>query len=425
MTRGAGSLATVGIIILGIAGAMFPTGQPVHAADFDTKIFRAAAIGLAVDAVSPSLNKFINTFTFNNKIPVGMSTKVVPILSVGEKGYAGAAQVAGPQSLVKTVKSVWAYEDNFSGNEFRLKVLVPSSSLNPFGLKRVQKVGVSAVVDVSLDGRWKGQTFSRSVGVGEILKAGAVALAVKAAAGPLNNAINAVSGGSSASTKVVPIATIGDKAYIGGAQVSGSSTAIKSVKVVYQYEEIFDGGKFRIKALVPSNSSSPLSIKRVGGAGITALIDTSIADQERIREREWRDHRVRYAPIDVAVRNRFDDGRHDRGRHLGWYIGKGNQRKRLAGVWTERYIALSPEDRYKFEEWYHKRHKDNPEQLEKRWQEWLRERQGHRVQVVSPVREQDRDRDQDQDRDRDKAKAKEKAKKKSKAKSKSKGKGKH
>ncbi|HUV05482.1 MAG TPA: hypothetical protein VMX94_10295 [Armatimonadota bacterium] len=405
-----GRLSLVILLVCAVSAALFPADQ-AFAAGFDTKIFRAAAIGLVVKEASPGLNKFINTFTFQNKIPVGMSTKVVPILSVGEKGYVGAAQVAGPASTVKTVQAVWLYEDNFSQNEFRLKVLVPSASLNPFALKRVQKVGVSAIIDVALDGRWKGQTYSHAVHVGDILKAGVVAVAINAAAEPLNDAINGITKGSSASTKVVPIATIGDKAYIGGAQVSGA--AVKAVKAVYQYEEIFDGGKFRIKVFVPSNSTNPLKIKRVSGVGITALIDTSIADQERIRERErfWRTYPVRAGTIDLILADKF---RHDRGLHLGWYIGRGNQRKHLTGVWADRYVGLSPDDREAFVVWWNAHHKDKPAALENRWREWAKERKEHRTRsgVAAPPKDDDNDKGRGKSDDHGKDKAKGKGKNK-------------
>lgn len=314
-------ILVVGIVLCGITPA-----TDSYAAGFDTKILRAAGIGLVVKAAAPALNKFINTVTLQ-KNAVGMSTKVVPILSVGEKGYVGAAQVAGPAAYVKTVQAVWLYEDNFSNNEFRLKVLVPTSSLNPLQMKKVQKVGLSAVIDVSLDGQWKGQTYSRSIKVNDVLKAGVVAIAVTAAAVPLNKAINVVAKGISANTKVVPIATVGDKTYIGGAQVSGSAAAVKSVKAVLQYEDIFDGGKFRIKAFVPVNSINPIGIKRVAGVGITALIDTSIASQEKVTERraDWLKTNGNYRPIDSVLKDKFknDTGvRHDNGLHKGWYKNK-------------------------------------------------------------------------------------------------------
>ncbi len=361
------------------------TAPRSEAADFDTKVFRAAAIGVAVNAAAGPLNKFINTLTFNSKAPIGMSTKVVPILSVGEKGYVGAAQVAGPESYVRSVKVVWLYEDNFSRNEFRLKVLVPSSSINPLELKRVQKVGVSAIIDVSLDGRWKGRTYSRSVKAGDILKAGVVAVAVNAAADPLNKAINTISFNSGVSTKVVPIATIGDKAYIGGVQVSGSSGAVASVKAVYQYEDIFDGGKFRVKALVPADSTNPLRIKRVAGVGITALIDTSIARQEDIRTNDWRRYKGSYRPIGTIMNERFrgDVVRKDNGNHYGWYIGKGNQRKQLTGVWAQRYQKMDSRDRPAFENWYLRYCNLKPSEMEKKYAEWIKEREKSRVKAKS------------------------------------------
>lgn len=367
-------------LILMLVIISFVLGTHAFAAGFDTKIFRAAGIGLVVKETGPALDKFINTVTLQNKIPVGMSTKVVPILSVGEKGYVGAAQVAGPAAEVKSVQAVWLYEDNFSGNEFRLKVYVPSASLNPLELKKVQKVGISAIIDVALDGGWKGQTYSRSIGAGDVLKAGVVAVAINAAADPLNRAINSITGGSSANTKVVPIATIGDKAYIGGAQVSGPAAGCNLAKAVYQYEEIFDKGRFRIKILVPSNSTNPLRISRVSGIGITALIDTSVADQQRIRERQevWKASKIKYNPIGVSLKNRFrGDIRgpgQDQGLHKGWYIGKGNQRKILTGIWIPRYQALSPREQEAFVVWWNAHHNDKPNVLEKEWDKWKKER---------------------------------------------------
>lgn len=391
-------------------------GKQCDAAGFSTEIFRAAAVGMAVNAAAEPLNDFINTFTARNNVPIGTSTKVVPILSVGEKGYVGAAQVAGPSAEVKATKAVWLYEDNFSKNEFRLKVYVPSASLNPLELKRTQKVGVSAIIDVSLDGRWKGQTFSRSVGVGEIIKAGVVAIAINTAADPLNRAINSITKSYDANTKVVPIVSIGDKAYIGGVQVSGPSGAVNKVKSCYQYEEIFDGGKFRIKIFVPSDSTSPLKIKRVGGVGITALIDTSIADQERIRERReyWMTYHPRYRSIKDVLDERFRgdiivlEPRHDQGLHKGWYIGKGNQRKLLTGVWVDRYLSLGDEDREEFVIWWNAHYKDKPDELEIRWREWVKSRE----EIRNRSRDQERERDQDRNRPvgRDEERGKGKAK---------------
>lgn len=356
---------------------------PVAAAEFTTKIFRAAAIGAAVTAIAPQLDKFVNTVSLQ-KLPAGTATRVVPILSVGEKGYIGAAQVAGPSAYVNQVKAIWAYEDNFSSNEFRLKILVPSGSLNPLQLSRVQRVGVTAVIDVALDGRWKGETISRSIGSGDIIKAGAVALAINAAADPLNRAINVVTRGSASSTRVVPIISVGEKAYIGGVQVSGGS-GVSAVKAAFQYEAVFDTGKYRAKVFVPASSINPLAFKRVAGIGISAIIDTSIAQQEQVRQREqsWRSVKVNYRPMDTILADRFRGDlspapAHDNGLHKGWYIGQGNQKKMLSGVWVPRYQSLSKPDQQAFVVWWNANYKQKPDVLEKRWQEWYRSRQNER-----------------------------------------------
>lgn len=317
------------LAILLISLASIP--MQVMAITLGTEVFRGAAIGTAVAATAPQLNKFVNTVTFQGTPPRGLSTKVVPILSVGEKGYVGAAQIAGPAADVNRTKAVWAYDDNFSGNEFRLRILVPTASYNPLQLSKVQRVGITAVIDVSLNGQWKGETYSRSIGAGDVIKAAAVAAAINAAANPINKAINVVTGGAEGTTKVVPIISVGEKAYIGGVQVAGSRAAVAQVKAGYQYEAAFDTGKYRIKAFVPSGSLNPIKISRVQGVGITAIIDTSIAQQERVRERQvyWQTVKANYRPMGTSVKlafepERLEAERRDRGLHKGWYKGKGN-----------------------------------------------------------------------------------------------------
>ncbi len=322
----------ISVVILLVLGISLVSAVPTsNAASLGTQVLRGAAIGLLVKQTAPQLNKFINGVTLQNA-PIGMSTKVVPILSVGEKAYVGAAQVAGPKAEVESTQAVWLYEDNFSNNEFRIKALVPTNSINPLHIKKVQKVGMSAVIDISLDGRWKGETRSRGIGLGDIIKTGVVAYAVSAAGDPINKAINSITRGIPANTKVVPILTVGSKAYIGGVQVSGPVSSIQQAKAVFQYEGLFSDARFRIKAFVPCNSVNPTKIKRLQGLGITALIDTSIADQEKVRERRdfWRRDTRHYPSIEDALRGRKsydDEERHDNGWHKGWYIGKGNQKK--------------------------------------------------------------------------------------------------
>jgi len=300
-----------------VATAAVPPPSP--SISLGTALIRGAAIGYAVKQSAGGLNKFINTITLNKKVPNNLSTKVVPVVSVGEKAYVGGAQVSGPASLVDDVKVVWQYEDNFANNRFRLKVLVPSDSLNPLKIRRVSKVGISALIDVALTGGYKYDTLSKRIRAGDVLLAGAVAVAVKNYGSGLNKAINTISFNKGLATRVVPMASFGEKAYVGGAQVSGSAAVINSVHAVWEYEDFFSSGKFRVRILIPSSSLNPLKLNRVKGAGVTAVVEMSIARQRELWDRD-RDR-------DLFGRSRWTDAydapyRHDEGLHKGWYEGE-------------------------------------------------------------------------------------------------------
>jgi len=63
-------------------------------------VLKVGGIGYVVDRYSDQLNNFINKLMRENDVESSYATKVVPIISVGDKGYIGAAQVIGPQSAV-------------------------------------------------------------------------------------------------------------------------------------------------------------------------------------------------------------------------------------------------------------------------------------------------------------------------------------
>jgi len=115
-----------------------------------TDILGAVGGGFLVSAIAGPLNDFINTITLNRNIGVTESTKVVPILSVGTGTAIGAAQVSGPESAVRRTKAVGQIEAEFQGR-LRVRILVPMDSSNPLqGIRRVQGVGVSAIIDYRL-----------------------------------------------------------------------------------------------------------------------------------------------------------------------------------------------------------------------------------------------------------------------------------
>ena len=115
-----------------------------------TDIIGAVGGGFLVSAIAGPMNDFINTITLNRNIGVTESTKVVPILSVGTGTAIGAAQVSGPESAVRRTKAVGQIEAEYQGR-LRVRILVPMDSSNPLqGIRRVQGVGVSAIIDYRL-----------------------------------------------------------------------------------------------------------------------------------------------------------------------------------------------------------------------------------------------------------------------------------
>lgn len=111
-------------------------------------------VGAAVKQFGPEINKQFNKLTKHTDTP-DMSTKVVPIISVGigagSGGNAiGAAQVTGPKDKIDKVAAVAQPEAKIFG-EIRIRALIPVSSKNVIqDIKKVDGVGVSGIVDLKL-----------------------------------------------------------------------------------------------------------------------------------------------------------------------------------------------------------------------------------------------------------------------------------
>lgn len=136
-------------------GATLFTSAPAAMAGIDFgDILKDAAItvagGAAVKALAPQLNDFINTLTFNKGAKFNGYTKVVPIVTIGSGTRVGAAQIGGTtQAAVDKTKAVAQLEGNF--NRIRATALIPIDSENPIKqFRRVQGVGVTAIIDVKL-----------------------------------------------------------------------------------------------------------------------------------------------------------------------------------------------------------------------------------------------------------------------------------
>ncbi|MFA0780690.1 MAG: hypothetical protein RJAPGHWK_002208 [Candidatus Fervidibacter sp.] len=113
------------------------------------RILKGIGAIVLTKALANELNKGINSVMGRNGIKA-QSTKVVPIISVGEGLRVGAAQVMGSPWLVKKVEAVAQLEANLMGSA-RAKILVPVSDVNVTrGIKQVTGVGVSAIIDLKL-----------------------------------------------------------------------------------------------------------------------------------------------------------------------------------------------------------------------------------------------------------------------------------
>ncbi len=113
-------------------------------------VLKGGAVVFAVSKFGPDINHFINGLEGKHGVSVLEATKVVPILSIGNGGYVGAAQVSGPLAEVKRVQAVAQIEGNFKGVGIRVRALIPVATKSVTNIRRVNGVGVSAIVDIHL-----------------------------------------------------------------------------------------------------------------------------------------------------------------------------------------------------------------------------------------------------------------------------------
>jgi hypothetical protein len=136
-----------GVLAVSVAATAF---VQTASASLVGDVLKGGGIVYLVDAFSDQLNKFVNTLTLNNGVSSDGATKVVPIISIGNGTYVGAAQVTGPQEKVDATKAVLQIGGNFNDDRFQVKALVPIDRKSITGFKRVQGVGVSAQIDVKI-----------------------------------------------------------------------------------------------------------------------------------------------------------------------------------------------------------------------------------------------------------------------------------
>lgn len=113
------------------------------------KAVKTLAVGALVSQFGPEINKNVNRLT-GHEDSWSSATKVVPILTIGSATAIGAAQVKGARKNVKKVKAVGQIETKIFGS-VRIRALIPIESKEVFkGIRGVEGVGVSALIDSRL-----------------------------------------------------------------------------------------------------------------------------------------------------------------------------------------------------------------------------------------------------------------------------------
>ncbi len=143
------------VFIGALAGIMMSAGLATHVSSFNLGsvlggAIKVGGIGVLVSKYGDSINSAINSVMMKEGVGTNYATKVVPIVSIGNNGYIGAAQVIGDAEQVAKVEAVGQLEISWNDKLFRIKGLVPMDSKNPTSFSRVQGVGVSAVIDVRI-----------------------------------------------------------------------------------------------------------------------------------------------------------------------------------------------------------------------------------------------------------------------------------
>lgn len=143
------------LALCAVATLMLGTGIASQVSAFNLGSFlggvvKVGGIGFLVNKYGDSVNSAINSLMMKEGVGTNYATKVVPIVSIGDSGYIGAAQVIGDANQVAKVKAVGQLEIGWNDRLFRIKGLVPMDSMDPTAFSRVQGVGVSAVIDVRI-----------------------------------------------------------------------------------------------------------------------------------------------------------------------------------------------------------------------------------------------------------------------------------
>lgn len=123
----------------------------------------------------------------------------------------------------------------------------------------------------------------RAQNLGDIIKGGAIILAVDKFGRDIDKFVNKLLGDpgkDGADTKVVPILSLGKGTYAGAAQVTGPRHLVQTVRAVAQVEgDANVGVRLRAKGFIPISDRTVKTLdnlKRVNGCAVTGFIDVKL-----------------------------------------------------------------------------------------------------------------------------------------------------
>ena len=139
----------VAVVLLLVFGLTLGVSTSLPAQGLIEQAIKVFGISYVVRKFGGQINDFITKLAGERGVEWEGTTKVVPIISVGQGGYIGAAQVQGPPDRVSSVRAVGQVETRFQN--LRVKLLVPVNTTSlPKNPTRIKGVGVSALVDFKI-----------------------------------------------------------------------------------------------------------------------------------------------------------------------------------------------------------------------------------------------------------------------------------
>ena len=136
-------VALVLMLVIGLTILLPSTASAQRLLEQALKLF---GISYVVRQFGGDINNFVNKVVGQRGVKWEGTTKVVPIFSIGQGLFVGAAQVQGSTAQVDDVRAVGQVETTVSS--LRAKLLIPVNTSTPTkNVTRIKGVGISGLID--------------------------------------------------------------------------------------------------------------------------------------------------------------------------------------------------------------------------------------------------------------------------------------